>query len=162
MEHRITWWCTVASVSVTLTGMSALQSRLQGIADASPLAVANALYEEAQTIIADSVREYVPIDTGTLAASGRVDAPVLSPSAVEVTFGFGGQAADYAIAVHENPRAGETMGVSPSGKKYRHFARRGQWKYLETPLQLRVPKVADALREALDDLAYQRSGYGSV
>lgn len=152
----------MASISVSLTGLGEVQSRLQGIADLTPQTVGNALYEEAQTIIADAVRDYVPIDTGTLAASGKAEVPVMSPTAVEVTFGFGGQAAPYAIAVHENPRSGHTMGKSPQGKPYRHFARRGQWKYLEAPLQLRAPKVAEALRQALDDLAFQRSGYGSV
>lgn len=152
----------MASVSVTLTGADALQRRLNAMADATPQAVAGALYEEAQTIIAEAVRDYVPIDTGTLAASGRVDTPVLSPGAVEVTLGFGGQAVPYAIAVHENPRAGQTGGVSPQGQKYRHFARHGQWKYLETPLQLHAPDVAAGLRRALDDLAFVRSGYGSV
>lgn len=51
----------------------------------------------------------------------------------------------YAVLVHENPRAGNTGGFSPSGRKYtagrepsgrksraKAYATTGQWKFLET------------------------------
>lgn len=59
-----------------------------------------------------------------------------------------GYAAIYAARVHENPRAGKTGGVSPSGRKYLPpllpsgrrstrivWSRVGQWKFLETPFK---------------------------
>lgn len=130
---------------------------IQHGADAS---AQQALHRFAEEVIGDAKESYVPIRTGALAASGFVrDDEGITPS---VTFGFGGAAAPYAIAVHENPRSGKTGGHAPDGSTYKSFARTGQWKYLETPLKAHAPQVAEALRQALDDLAYQRTGYGSV
>jgi len=60
----------------------------------------------------------------------------------------------YAVFVHENPRAGQTGGLSPSGKKYSDkggigWARTGQWKFLETPLKntrLILSIIANSMR----------------
>lgn len=38
-------------------------------------------------------------------------------------------------SVHENPRSGKTEGFSPSGRPYKHWAKVGQWKYLEIPFK---------------------------
>lgn len=133
-----------------------MNKRLASLMAKAPQAIAGALYQQANEIIADSVTNYVPFDTGTLAGSAKVQMPVVSPSEISVTFGFGGNAAPYAIAVHENPRSGKTGGKSPSGKPYPHWARRGEWKYLESPLKLRAPNVANELRVALDALAADR------
>jgi hypothetical protein len=94
-----------------------------------------ALFREAEEIMGDSKDNYVPVDFGTLRNSGFVDLPVIQGTRVTVRAGFGGPAAPYALAVHENPRSGKTGGVSPQGKKYQHFAAVGQWKYLEIPFR---------------------------
>jgi len=65
-----------------------------------------------------------------------------------------GYSAVYALRVHENPRAGKTGGVSPSGKRYtsgktesgnkstrRRWAQTGKWKFLEDPVKRDVRKV---------------------
>ena len=67
-----------------------------------------------------------------------------------ITMGYGGPAAPYAIAVHENPRAGKTGGLSPSGKPYEHWARTGGWKYLETPLKAATGQIAAKLKDDVD------------
>lgn len=48
-----------------------------------------------------------------------------------------GFSAAYALKTHENPRAGNTGGASPSGKPYPEgsYAKVGQYKFLETPLK---------------------------
>lgn len=99
-------------------------------------AAAKSLYESAEMIMADSKENYVPVDQGTLRSTGYVKPPeLLSATNAKVELGYGGPAAPYAVAVHENPRAGKTGGVSPSGKPYKHWARTGGWKYLETPIK---------------------------
>lgn len=117
----------------------------------APQAIAQALYQQANEIIADSVTNYVPRDTGTLANSAKVELPVVTPKEISVSFGFGGPAAPYAIVVHENPRSGKTAGRSPQGKAYTTWARRGEWKYLETPLKAKAPEAVDGLRQAIQD-----------
>jgi hypothetical protein len=46
-------------------------------------------------------------------------------------------AAPYAIAVHENPNAGQTTGMSPKGRPYPEgtYATSGEWKFLETAVK---------------------------
>lgn len=48
-----------------------------------------------------------------------------------------GFSAAYALKTHENPRAGNTDGASPSGAKYPEgsYAVVGQYKFLETPFK---------------------------
>lgn len=146
----------MAKITVQLSGFKSLEDRIRSIGQATPQTVATALTEEAHVVIADSVTNYVPKDTGTLANSARVDPPAFEGGGISVTFGYGGPSAPYAIAVHENPRSGKTMGKSPQGRQYVTWARRGEWKYLETPLKAHAPEVADALRQALNDLIDER------
>ena len=96
---------------------------------------------EAEEIMRISKEQYVPVDTGNLRASGHVQPFTINGDKVSVVFGFGGPSAEYALAVHENPRAGKTKGKSPKGRKYKTWSKVGQWKYLETPLKERVPVI---------------------
>lgn len=60
-----------------------------------------------------------------------------------------GYTASYAIFVHENPRAGKTGGVSPSGILYKPnkgskrivFSSVGQWKFLEQAIMDNQRKI---------------------
>lgn len=113
------------------------------------MAIAQALYQQANEIIADSVTNYVPKDTGFLADSQKVEPPQMTDREVSVSFGFG---AEYAVYVHENPGAGKTQGVSPQGKKYASWSRTGEWKFLETPMKAKAPEAVEGLRYAIQDL----------
>jgi hypothetical protein len=109
--------------------------------------LARELEKLANEIMAES-KKLCPVDTGTLRSSGLVQKPVIEGNMISVTLGYGDASCGYAVYVHENPRAGQTGGVSPSGRKYgaKRWARKGQWKYLETPLVARVndfPRVVD-------------------
>ena len=86
------------------------------------------LDEKGQRLL-DDAQQLVPYDTGKLHDSGRLLRAQQVGNAIEVTVEF---TASYAWKTHENPRAGRTRGVSPSGHKYKHFAFTGQWKYLES------------------------------
>lgn len=95
-------------------------------------ACASGLYMAGEYIMAQS-KDLAPVDTGNLRASGFVELPDVSGAVVNVKLGYGGFSAAYALMVHENPRAGKTGGLSPSGRKYKTWAKVGQWKYLEKP-----------------------------
>jgi hypothetical protein len=116
------------------------------------IAAKQQLFMEAEEIIGDAKEKYVPVDLGNLRSSGFV-LPIGGPKHFGFDLGFGGPAAPYALAVHENPRAGKTGGVSPSGKKYKHWAKVGGWKYLEKPYNLKIKgmdeRVALAVKEDL-------------
>lgn len=88
---------------------------------------------EAEAIMALSKETYVPVDLGPLRASGTVHTPTVTGGVIHVEMSYGGPSAPYAEAVHENPRAGKTEGLTPDGRKRAHWAQVGQWKYLETP-----------------------------
>jgi hypothetical protein len=82
---------------------------------------ARALRHEAQEVLTQSLDE-VPVDTGALKASGRVNPAsgvILSGENIMVEVVFGSTATSYAIPVHENLEAHH-----PHGKA----------KYLEGPL----------------------------
>lgn len=87
----------------------------------------------------------VPVMDGQLRASGVVLPVEASGDTLTLTLGFGGPAAPYAIKVHENPRSGKTGGVSPSGRKYKKWAKVGAYKFLEGPMARNGSKVPDAI-----------------
>lgn len=129
---------------LVVTGTERVQAALAALGEAGPSAVARGLYREAQDILTVSQEQYVPVDTGALRNSGFVQEPV----GMSVTLGYG---APYALVTHENPRAGKTAGVSPSGAHYKHWARVGEWKYLETPWKAATAGMADRLAGDLED-----------
>lgn len=116
-------------------GTKRFQNRMRRFPKETMQDVKAGLVGEAEDIMADSKENYVPVDTGNLRASGHVQQPKLAGNRISVLFGYGGPAAPYALAVHENPRSGKTGGVSPSGHRYKTWAKVGQWKYLETPFK---------------------------
>jgi hypothetical protein len=82
-------------------------------------------------------RPLVPVVTGALRGSALVYPPEIDGSTITVVFGYGGQAMPYARAVHENPRAGKTGGVSPTGRRYPEgtYSTVGQWHFLSDPVR---------------------------
>lgn len=135
--------------TIALDGHLDVMRRLQALGDGALRASAEALYQEGTDLLNDSKR-LCPVDTGTLIGSGFVQPPDLSGHVAEVVVGYGGAAAPYALAVHENPRSGKTGGVSPSGQKYKTWATVGQWKYLEEPFKTRMTGFYDRIGAILD------------
>lgn len=137
-------------LTVGLSGDKELKAKLRQLGAAALPAGAASLFDSATNIMAISRGQYVPVETGTLRASGFVQPPDFEGKSVSVYLGYGGAAAPYALAVHENPRAGKTGGVSPSGKKYKRWAQVGQWKYLEQPLNENLGNLISKLKRDLD------------
>lgn len=86
--------------SFTLKGDIELENALRIAKQKTPLAVAQAIWEEANTIFAKS-QVLVPVDTGVLRGSGGVSAPQRGESGYFVDIFYGGPAAPYALYVHE-------------------------------------------------------------
>lgn len=81
--------------------------------------VAQGVYAEASAIMLTAKRR-VPLDQGTLRASGIVNQPVVFGTSWSLTMGFGGAASAYALIQHEN-------------LTFNHRAGRSA-KYLENPV----------------------------
>lgn len=120
---------------VHLEGVPELMKALTDLGNRSSTAMKKAMYNEGTALLNDSLAE-VPRDTSVLAGSGTVQA-VEGSNTIEVTVGYGGAASAYALVTHENPRSGKTGGLSPSGRRYKHWASVGKWKYLEHPFLTR-------------------------
>lgn len=116
---------------IQIKGLDRLFAKLEHGKQTRPQAVAAALYQEAETIMA-AAKEITPLDTGALRNSGHVQLPVITPQQVTVRMGFGGAAASYAIYVHENLTA-------------RHPV--GQAKYLEVPVNRARKGLAKRIAE---------------
>ena len=123
---------------VELTGGAALSAHLARLAAQMPRAVGASLYRFAEGVMAESKPE-VPVQTGTLRASGHVEPPVLTSRGAEVELGYGGPAEAYALQVHEDLQA--------------HHAEPTKAKYLEDPLKRRsadlLPTVGADVERAL-------------
>lgn len=91
-----------------------------------PAQVGAAAFAELEIEMAES-KTLVPLDDGPLRASGFVEPPVFRGREIEVTLGYGGPAAPYAIEQHEN-------------LDYEHAPGR-QAKYLEQPLRESAPHL---------------------
>lgn len=89
-----------------------------------------ALYQEAANVIAHSQEDYVPVDTGTLKASGTVLPPVRSGTRTTVTLGYGGAASEYAV-------------IQETREDFHHKV--GQAHYLEQAVLDAVPGLEQRL-----------------
>lgn len=76
----------------------------------------------------------VPVDTGTLRASGFVMEPERSGRNISVTLAYGGPAEGYAVVVHEDLDA---------------FHPHGQAKYLESVLKESQPHMRARLAQRI-------------
>lgn len=79
---------------------------------------AHAMEAAANEIMQTSKAIYVPVDTGALMATGRVDKPVQTKGSFRIEMKYGGDTLPYAVNVHET---------------IRNYRGGRQWKYLETP-----------------------------
>lgn len=155
----------MAFVDLQIIGLDALEQNLAALGRLSlqESRVPAACFQEGEEMMALSKRQYAPVRNrggGALRGSGQVNFPQITGDQVEVTLGYGGVARAYAFRTHENPRTGKTGGRSPSGKKYRSWSEVGQWKFLETPVQVRKQNFYDALGVAMRADISERFGRG--
>jgi len=129
------------------------------------------LVSEAKKIIDESKKDaWSPIVSGRLRRSARVeDANNGDSLVIDVSMVYGGESAPYAWKVHEDPRTGRgaisdvaksrglkrTVSVKSAKHKsrfpYEGKSRVGQWKYLEQPYVLALPRVEEAVRKISDE-----------
>ena len=108
----------------------------------------DSLIRQARAILDDAKNNYVPVGTGALRDSGKVDPPATSGDVTSVAITFGdSKTARYAIAIHEHPSSssppswrGVSVTFNPSG--------RGP-KYLERPFLDSVHEVAPTVAKAV-------------
>lgn len=130
----------IARTSFKLKGGVDLQRKLRAIANRYPGSMEAALTLEAELIMTDAKKNYVPVDDNPLRSSGhvappkRVGASLGQGKDIEISLSFGGSSAPYALAVHEHPSEhsppsweGKVITFSPSGTGP---------KYLEIPFRL--------------------------
>ena len=127
-----------------VTGIHRGLARVQRFEHGMKAMVGAALYREANRIMTDSKDNYVPVVNAKLRESGLVHPPVYAGSVVSVLLQYPGSGA---VAVHENPRAGRTGGLSPQGERYPEgsYATQGGWKYLERPFFAAVPGMSQRI-----------------
>lgn len=99
------------------------------------------LLKAALMILRESKKQ-VPVMTGHLRSTGYVD-PDIKRNGMRVYIGYH---AVYAAKTHENIRAGGTYGTSPSGRKYKRWAKVGNYKFLEFPLITNARRVLKIIK----------------
>lgn len=146
------------TIKVEISGIREALSTLRQLDEQAFFGAKVLLKDFVDTQVIAPAKEIVPVDTGNLKATLRTEGPVVDGTRITVSAVAGGSAAKYALAVHENPRSGETGGLSPSGKKYKHWARVGEWKYLERPAMEAASSAGTWLTEAAAILVRQMKG----
>lgn len=94
-----------------------LESKLRSAIPAAREEVKREMYQFASEVMAVS-QERVPVDTGALMSTGRVEVPIDDGTEVVVTLGYGSLSVGYALAVHENMSAQVNWQRPGSGPKY--------------------------------------------
>jgi hypothetical protein len=130
---------------IELKGMKKLIEVTERV-DGGEQILAQAMYSEATTILNES-KKIVPVATGNLRASGRVERPVTGKGRASVEITYGGAAAPYALIVHEvPPNTGGRWGTGlthAAGKSY---------KYLEMPVMAHKDKFVDGVRGRVNEM----------
>ena len=106
--------------TIIVLGVMDLKKNLRRLGLSASHELGKALYIEGEGIMGQSKSMFVPVDTGLLRSTGHVEIPRPGPI---VFLGYGGPAAKYALAQHEN--------------RGRHKV--GQRKYLEIPMLAAIP-----------------------
>lgn len=127
--------------SVQVTGIGEVKSLLMSGRKETVGALKEALYAEAQVVLAESKRQ-VPFRTGVLSASGMVHEPYAVGAKAAVEISYGGAAVDYAIEQHEN------LG-------FRHAPGR-KAKYLEDPVTDASGRIASRVKVRVGNMLRKR------
>lgn len=128
-------------VSVELKGQESLSRLFERAGNAHRKSLSAAMFAQANVVLNESL-EIVPVDTGTLKDSGRVEKPKITVTGIEVEITYGGAASQYAGIVHEDPNARHAEGKS--------------YKYLEIPVNNNADKFVDEVKRRF--ITYVRRG----
>ena len=130
-----------------IKGLDDVKRKLDKLSREAPKQAKQALKVEAELIMTRSKKEFVPVDLGTLRASGTVGAPVEKNGDITVELSYGGEADAYATAIHEHPS--DATPPSWEGKTITFTKPGTGHKYLERPLNEEAPKVPERVAEHL-------------
>lgn len=144
-------------LTMTLRGAGAVLDKLGDLRQAANQDLQRAVRTHAEDVIAESQEHHVPVMDGTLRSSAYVS----SGQGGGVVWAKLGFSAAHARSVHENPRAGKTGGVSPSGQKYKKWAKVGGWKFLERPLRASESRFLMTVSAVLRAAWLKRLGGGA-
>lgn len=114
---------------------------VKGAANSTITDLGHALYKIAEMIMTDSKVNYVPVVSGALRRSGKVESEVITANKVTVRLGYGDAAVTYARQVHERP---DYMG-------------QGKNKYLSKPLNAAVPGMQRKIQQLIKEAAKGRT-----
>lgn len=132
------------NISLEMKGDESIRKIMDNIENPSVRRALGAAMQGFATKILNESKKLVPVDTGTLRNSGKVEGPKISEDSVEVEITYGGSAQAYAGVVHEDM----TMDHSPSKMtKITKKPRRGQAKYLEIPVKANEDNFARDVSE---------------
>lgn len=126
-------------ISLNLTGIAEVTQQLQRLVTAPLPATGEALYEEGNRIMGQSV-QLVPVDTGNLRNTSHVERPVTTGARVEVELSYGSHGtAPYAARIEFDVTLNHPHG--------------GQAHFLQQPLFAATngfaQRIAAALQQAL-------------
>lgn len=132
------------AIKITWNGLDALKKAMskQGV-DETKVVLKMALYQEAQLIMAKSLR-LVPVDTSALKQSGGIQPPVTRGDHISVQMGYGGAASAYALKQHEDLSLQHKAGK--------------QAKFLETPARERSVDLPERLAFRMGKIFGSRNG----
>lgn len=131
----------MADIEFKITGLAGLITDVEGAPALMHTLVAAALYQFAEEVMADS-KQVVPVLTGALMNTGKVEAPVDDGRLITVMLGYGDESTPYALYVHEELQ-------SPSGNPI-NWTRPGSGpKYLSNPLQAKQDELPGRVRDAV-------------
>lgn len=139
------------ATSFELKGTRAMQRKIERIARDFPNKVEQSLRVEAELVMTDSKKNFVPVDLGTLRSSGHVGSVERAGRDLSVTLDYGGASAPYALAVHEHPST-----HSPPSWEGKAVTDISNWsldgrgpKYLERPLNNALKGMARRIAASL-------------
>jgi hypothetical protein len=127
----------MAGTNLTIEGLREALRVIRDLPDGALKAAARGLFVEGERVMTLSKRDFVPVDLGTLRASGHVQPPAVQGSRVSVTLGYGGAASAYAVVQHERLDFNHPRG--------------GQAKYLEAPVMQEANRINRNVSDAIGD-----------
>src|SRR5688572_10100436 len=118
------------NIRIETNGLVEVVMKMERFDESMNLPIARELREWGEEVMT-AAKHVVPVDQGNLMNSGHVQS-----EGMQVTLGFGGPAAPYAEAVHENLNPGI------------HWKRPGSGpKYLENPWNEKLPELEGRLNQ---------------
>lgn len=136
-------------------GFREMRAQFAALTRMYPKAIARAVYEEAEFIMADSKEKFVPVghggaEGGHLRDSGHTQPPVIEGREIKVTMAYGGAAAPYALAVHEHlSEHSPPTWLNKSASEINWSVPGTGPKYLELPFRAAVPGMMGRIAQSI-------------